>query len=213
MGIPSGARVPLAAIDMSRSSSRKGSRKGSNLITDIAASSWRGVSAREPGTAPADMVLPHDRVILRPLPIDARQTPHILARPARAEGSPGRVSEKRRTAPDGRYVEKTFPAAWLGPRPCCRGRLQAGENAVQGGDAFSGRPDVEHNLLGVRPHRPVCPEAALVLHGDELAPFFPDAGLAAEGDAKTPPWLSWRASARPRSATTRRLGCCPSQSA
>src|SRR5260370_8983097 len=53
--MPRGARVPLAAMDMSRSNSRKGSRKGSNLITDIAASSWRDV-CREPDTAPADVV-------------------------------------------------------------------------------------------------------------------------------------------------------------
>src|SRR5580693_6900525 len=47
MGMLSGARVPLAAMDKSRSNSRKGSRKGSNLVTDIAFSSWCGVC---PGT-------------------------------------------------------------------------------------------------------------------------------------------------------------------
>src|SRR6266851_123532 len=46
MGMPSGARVPVAAIDNSRS---KGSRKGSNLITVIAASSLCDVCRTCPG--------------------------------------------------------------------------------------------------------------------------------------------------------------------
>jgi hypothetical protein len=37
MGMPSGPRIPVAAMENSRS---KGSRKGSYLITDIASSSW-----------------------------------------------------------------------------------------------------------------------------------------------------------------------------
>src|SRR5579864_6887913 len=46
MGMPSGARVPVAAMDNSRS---KGSRKGSNLITVIAASSSCDVCRTCPG--------------------------------------------------------------------------------------------------------------------------------------------------------------------
>ena len=45
----------------------------------------------------------------------------------------------------------------------------AGEHAVQGGNAFSGGVNVEHDVPGVHSYRPLGPGAALVLHSYECA--------------------------------------------
>jgi hypothetical protein len=55
---------------------------------------------------------------------------------------------------------------------------------VQGGDAFSGRDDLEHQLPGVLCDGPPGPGAAFVLHGGEPAQFFRRPGLSAESKAK-----------------------------
>src|ERR1700745_3995783 len=122
--MPSGARVPVAAMEKSRS---KGSRRGSNLSTDIAASSC--AAAREPRAASAGAVLPPDRVILRPLPFSPRTT-HVTDGPlAKPDSGPppdtGRLPTAGLTGPGSHGPGRPFGCDTAG-RPGNRDRRQTG---------------------------------------------------------------------------------------
>ena len=161
-------RVPLAAMQMSRS---KGSRDGSNLITDIAASSWCG-GWRPAGQAPPAGLAgcPAGRVRLA----DGRQAGHIAWWPSLALGGGSASGAPSSPAGCGRPILSAGYVTWI-----C-GMREGRAACVAGG---RGRPAITGPGGSWQPDVPVpaLPQVVLLephLHGVHLRAGDHHGGLA-----------------------------------